>query len=138
MSINSLQVNKIGGKKNLREALGFKQIDHLATTRFSRRSILVVSAAGDTTGDLVEIINAYGANDMNRVIETVRKIKSFHFGLLLSLSFPQKHKVFDKINERFSYLEDCLYHHSITSLDMLYGQIVSLGEEFSSIIISHY
>lgn len=127
-----MKVFKFGGA-SLKHAAGIRNV--AATIRQSARNqlLVVVSAMGKTTNQLEKIhLLASQGQDFHSDLATCR---DYHLGQARDL-FPAGHAVFAAIDEVFEDLKVALTVQA--EFDLVYDQVVSLGEILSSIIVSQY
>lgn len=107
----------------------------LETESSQERIFIVVSAIGKTTNLLENITrNYFQGNEFNKELE---QLKSNHFEIVQSL-FPTQHSCFNKLHNLFAELEWQLEETQTVNFDFHYDQIVSFGEQFSTLIVSEF
>ncbi len=124
-------VFKFGGA-SLSSAASIKNVASIIAL-FPERKLVVVSAIGKTT-DALEKIVALGqaSKDFKNELSFLRK---YHHTILDEL-FPKDHQVFSEVGSLLLTIEKLAAPNQ--EYDLVYDQIVSLGEVISSLIVSSY
>lgn len=126
-----MQVYKFGGAsvKNAAHIQNVVRIVQNANTPL----LVVVSAIGKTTDQLVKITDSYFHQEGDP-FELLSTLKQQHVDLLEEL-FPPAHPVYDEVANTFVEIEWILEEAPQDEYDYLYDQIVSIGELLSSKIV---
>ena len=104
--------------------------------RFPNENVIaIVSAMAKTTNGLEDVTNAYYKQEGNED-ELLNNLKSFHKEILNELFPDEDNKVYDVINNLFVEIEWQLKDDSNKEYAYIYDQIVSMGEMFSTRILS--
>ena len=99
--------------------------------------LVVVSAMGKTTNHLEKLVDAfYFKKDTLRFIYD--EVKQFHFDIIDELFIDKQNDIFNELHNSFIELEWAIEGEPTHSFDYEYDQIVSLGEIFSTKIVSAY
>jgi aspartate kinase len=130
-----MKVFKFGGA-SIKDAAGVKNVSEIIHTYGDKPLMVIISASGKTTNALEEVANAYYTKN-GQYAEHLATIKKHHYEMCDGL-FPAGHKVYDALENQFVELEWQLEEERMESYNYVYDQIVSCGELFSSIILSHY
>lgn len=128
-----MQVFKFGGAsvKNAEAVRNMAQILKLQNEKI----LIVVSAMDKITNALEKLFSAHLGS--LSITEDFEIIKNFHLKIIKDL-FDDKTEVLQHIEIEFERLENFLNNNKSKDFDFVYDQIVSFGEIFSTIIISHY
>lgn len=129
-----MNVYKFGGA-SVKDADSIKNVVNVLRTSGYNNAVIVVSAMGNTTNELEEIVNSYFVN--NNYSDCIEKIRKNHFEILSQL-FDYKENIFTIINKYFSDLYTFLKKNKSKNYNFIYDQIVSFGELISSQIVSNY
>lgn len=100
--------------------------------------IIVVSALGKTTNALEEILKLAFNKDFSRSENKIEDLKKYHFSILNELFVDKNHRIFKEIEDEFDKLNSVLHKMSYDSFDLMYDQVVSFGEIFSTKIVSAF
>jgi aspartate kinase len=96
-----------------------------------------VSAFDKTTNRLENLISDYYHNRQT-FNDSFNSIKSFHFSFINQLDFHNFHPVINSLWQHFNDLKNKFEEYAGYPYEVLYDQVVSFGEVFSSSIIHHY
>ncbi|MGO1595266.1 MAG: aspartate kinase [Sphingobacterium sp.] len=129
-----MQVFKFGGA-SVKNAENIKNVVRIVE-RQSSPLLVVISAIGKTTNQLVRITDSYFQQD-GQSFDLLSQLKQQHIDLLQEL-FPKGHPIFDDIVNTFVEIEWILEEEPQDEYDYLYDQIVSIGELLSTKIIAAY
>ena len=106
--------------------------------RYSKETVIVVSAMGKTTNALEAIIDHFFNKREKKLKEAYNALKDYHMEVLDGL-FPDKgHKAYVDIGEVFDELADRLAQEPTMNYDFDYDQVIGYGEILSTKIIAHY
>lgn len=130
-----MQVFKFGGA-SVKNANGVKNLAKIVASQNTEKLLIVISAMDKTTNALEKLTQLYFNQEDYQT--TYNEIKKFHFDILHELINDKKHESFDLLNNAFVELEWILEDKPHREYDFFYDQIVSLGEIFSTIIVSGY
>jgi aspartate kinase len=132
-----MKVFKFGGA-SVKDANAIKNVAAIVQ-RYSNENItIVISAMGKITNSLEDLVRAYVRNKGNKS-EIVETIKSYHFSIINDL-FNETNltNVVNKVNAIFTELENRLEKTPSANYDLVYDQIVCIGELISTTIVSEY
>jgi len=127
-----MKVFKFGGA-SLKTSKGIQNVASIIKSFQDTKVVIVVSAMGKTTDALEKIVSTTLAGK-DATIE-INSLKAYHHGITNEL-FPADHTVHASLNKTFETLIQNL--KLVGDADMVYDQVVSLGEILSSIIVQHY
>jgi aspartate kinase len=127
-----MKVFKFGGA-SLKNADGVKNVASIIQQHGPDRLLVVVSAMGKTTNAL-EKIHAIAAAGQNASSQ-ISMLYQYHQEIIQQL-FSPGHAVYKAVDTCFEELNTELAEQG--EFDMVYDQVVSLGEIISSIIVHHY
>ena len=127
-----MKVFKFGGA-SLKSADAIKNMAGIVSSHTNSPLLIVVSAMGKTTNALEKILQLaqQGENPVNE-IQTLQK---FHTEIIQSL-FKNPKPVIDQVIKTFEGVTERI--KPINNYDLVYDQIVSLGEIASSIIVEKF
>lgn len=132
-----MKVFKFGGA-SVRDAAGIKNVLQIVRLFPNENLIVVVSAMGKTTNALEDLTRAYakGKGDKLLILDKIRKAHHEEIKVL----FPTEnfHPVYQAVENVFATIEKRFEITPSANYDLVYDQIVSLGEVLSSIIVSHF
>jgi aspartate kinase len=127
-----MKVFKFGGA-SLKNADGVKNVASIIQQHGPDQLLVVVSAMGKTTNAL-EKIHAIAAAGQNASSQ-ISTLYEYHQEILQHL-FPAGHAAYKAVDTCFEELKIELAETG--EFDMIYDQVVSLGEIISSVIVDHY
>ena len=129
-------VFKFGGA-SVKSAEAVKNIVSILE-RYSKETVIVVSAMGKTTNALEAIIDHFFNKREKKLKEAYNTLRDYHMEVLDGL-FPDKgHKAYVDIGEIFDELADRLAQEPTMNYDFDYDQVIGYGEMLSTKIIAHY
>ena len=131
-----LKVFKFGGA-SVKNAEAVKNAAAIVKRYQSDKLIVVVSAMDKTTNKLELLAEAY-FNRKDTLQEIYDDLKKFHFDILNSLFTDKSNKVFAELENDFVELMWAIEDDPRSTFSHHYDQIVSMGEIFSSRIVSAY
>ena len=129
-----MKVYKFGGA-SVKDAEGLKNIAKILREDSSDGLMLVVSAMGKTTNSLEHVLKLQC--EMQDWAIQLNELKQFHKNICSEL-FSLNHKVFSDLENSFNELKKLVQKADFENYDYYYDQIVSLGEIFSTSIVSQY
>lgn len=130
------RVFKFGGAL-LSNAKGIKQLASILEHYKYDNLAIVVSAIGKTTNALEDLVRYNLKKDYTGVEKTFIQIRRSHFELAESVFGNAKHRIYDKLNDLFHGLLNEL-KKEFDDRFFAYDQIVSYGEQLSSLIVHTY
>lgn len=130
-----MQVFKFGGA-SVMDSPAVRNVADILKNYLDIPLLVVVSAMGKTTNALEDLVHSYFRQDGN-TLQYFETIKSYHWNIAQEL-FPEKHPVYELLNDLFVEIEWVLETEPQDSFDYVYDQIVSIGEMLSSRIVSAY
>ncbi len=131
-----MQVFKFGGA-SVKDAAAVENVGVIIKKFLEKPTVVVISAMAKTTNKLEELVNAffYKNGDLTTILN---ELKSFHF-LILEELIPDKNKtIYTDLENAFVELQWAVEEEPSYSYNYHYDQIVSMGELFSTKIISAY
>ncbi len=127
-----MKVFKFGGA-SVKDAAGVRNVAKVLAHYPADDLLIVVSAMGKTTNALEEVVWAYGeGRDAKPLVEALRTL---HFGVLEEVA-PGDEGARIALESSFRDLQRTLAQRSSGRVDEDYDQIVSLGEVWSTLIVS--
>lgn len=130
-----MQVFKFGGA-SVKDAAGIRKVAEILKTHGKDCQVVVLSAMGKTTNALEQVVDAY-INQSEDTLSLFQKVKDEHLAVMNEL-FVEAHPVFDRVENLFVELEWALEDPHVENYAYTYDQIVSMGELFSTEILSAY
>lgn len=132
-----MKVFKFGGA-SVKDASGIKNVAEIIKMyEDDKKTLVIVSATGKTTNALEKVVDAY-YNNTDELQEEINSIKENHFGICRDLFEDGNHEVFKHLEQSFTSLTRFVGKDVPDNFNYVYDQIVSYGEQLSSIILSHY
>lgn len=128
-----MKVFKFGGA-SIKDSNGVRNVAIILQSYQQENLIVVISAMGKSTNALERVLNLYHAHQDYTSEFTV--LKEYHNAILIEL-FVKDHPIWNTIDRIWHEAEEQL-HLKHKDPDLLYDQVVSLGEIVSTHIISHY
>jgi aspartate kinase len=123
---------KFGGA-SIKDSTSFLRILDILKNHWKSGLVVVVSAAGDTTDHLEEIIHL--ANDNKPYSKQLRQLEEFHLDLCKSL-FPTDHGIFQRVSNEFAKLQRTLENERKEEGNAyFYDQVIGYGELISTRIL---
>ncbi len=129
-----MKVYKFGGA-SVKDAAGIKNLTTIVAGE-KENLVIVVSAFGKTTNALEKVLKLWIEGD-NSYKEHLENIYSYHSGIAEEL-FHGQNPASRKLNDSFGETRKYLKSEKSSLYDFDYDQVVSLGEIWSTIIISEY
>ena len=131
-----MRVFKFGGA-SVKDADAVRNLSEILKGSEDDRLVVVISAMGQTTNSLEEVVSSYYEKDGNarKLLNDVRK---FHLDIMSALFSDKKAPVFNEVNNLFVEAEWVLDEEPSKGYAFAYDQIVSTGELDSTRIISEY
>jgi aspartate kinase len=127
-----MKVFKFGGA-SLKTATGIQNVSSIIQSQNGNKLLVIVSAMGKTTDMLERVLNLCASGQ--EFEQTLTSLKNYHNEVIDEL-FTDGSSVVKEINTVFADLEDQL--KKVADYDLVYDQVVSLGEVLSSVIVHHY
>jgi aspartate kinase len=131
-----MEVYKFGGA-SVKDAHSVKNaasiLSHASETS---NYLVVISAMGKTTNHLEQVVDAY-LSSSSSLPSLLKDLEENHHSICKDL-FPEKHPVFEKLNNLFAELQWNLEEQPEQDRDYVYDQVVSYGELFSTLIFCEY
>ncbi len=128
-------VFKFGGA-SVKDATAVKNVAEIVDAFSGKEIVMVVSAMGKVTNALEDVLTAY-YNDLPDKEETLTSITLFHTHLADEL-LGKKHPVTEVIRNKFMTIPGLISKYRSEHFDMVYDQVVSLGEWASTKIVAAY
>lgn len=128
-------VYKFGGA-SVKNAEAVKNVASIINNREDSPMVVVISAMGKTTNALESLLDSF-FNKKNDVTVKLDQIKKFHFEIAEEL-FKKNHPVFQELHNVFVELEWQLEDDPIGTYDFEYDQMVGIGEQLSTKLVSAY
>jgi len=131
-----MRVFKFGGA-SVKDAEAVKNLATVLKTNNTSELLIVLSAMGKTTNALEQLAEAY-FHKSNTKYTLYKQIKDFHTQIIAGLLHAASENAYNDIENLFIELECLLEDEPENNFDLVYDQIVSYGEIFSSRIVSTY
>lgn len=123
---------KFGGA-SIKDSTAFLRIVDILKDRWKNGLVIVVSAAGNTTDHLEEIIQL--ASDNHPYSEQLSRLEEYHLAICTPL-FPPAHSIFQQISNEFGKLKRTLKsERTEESKAYYYDQVIGYGELISTRIL---
>src|SRR5690606_13941769 len=125
------------GGASVKDAKSIINVGKIVGQYYGQSLVLVISAMGKTTNKLEEVCQAhfYQKEDLPSLTEN---LKQDHLAICSELFDDENHEVFKSIETIFSYLNRYFEQKPNAQYDLVYDQIVPVGELLSSKILSAY
>ncbi|WP_154859107.1 aspartate kinase [Cyclobacterium xiamenense] len=128
-------VFKFGGA-SIKDAASIKNVAQLVKKRWTNSLVLVVSAAGNTTDRLEEVIEL--SLKEKRYDKELLELLTYHEDLCRSLFSPE-HPIFTRVDNHFAQLRRLLETDMLKAEEgFFYDQIIGYGELISTRILQEY
>ena len=127
---------KFGGA-SIKTAKAILNLKEIVTLHKEGLTLVVVSAIDKTTNKLEEIWKSYQNNDVDSAIYKTNKCIDFHYKII-NLLLLNKNKDFVSQFDSLSNELKFFISGNKKDNDLSYSKIVSYGELWSTVIISHY
>jgi aspartate kinase len=129
-----MKVFKFGGA-SVKDAAGVKNTAKILGMFPNDEIVIVVSAMGKTTNALEKLVKPSSEREER---ETLSEIQKYHFNIAEELFSDKSAPIFSALENLFDELEKKVFGTTIENADERYDQIVSMGEVFSTHIVSEY
>lgn len=128
-----IKVFKFGGA-SVKDATAIKNVANILSKYKKERLVIVISAMGKTTNALEKVVQAYFEKRAT-ALEILEEIKNEHLKIAMELFGDSKE--FEKtVSKLVAPVKKLLKEEEVKEFDFIYDQIVSLGELFSTKMIS--
>lgn len=127
------KIFKFGGAL-LKDAEGIQRTTSIIRNHQDENLVVVVSAIGKTTNALEKLVERKLSGDQPNLEKTFVQIRQNHFELAESVFGNARHRIYDKLNELFTALNDVL-KQDFSDRYFAYDQVVRFGELLSSNVI---
>jgi len=139
-----MKVFKFGGA-SIKDAEAVKNVGKIITGYPDQKILIVISAVGKSTNKLEEITQLY-IDSNSELASKIATLKKEHINIVESLSNDHKTDetkiVFEQlkvdIEKIFGYLEKLFSNEANQDYDIIYDQVVPVGELLSTKIVSAY
>ena len=132
-----MKVFKFGGA-SVKNSEAVKNVAKILALFEKQKLIVVVSAMGKTTNKLEDLLEALKNNDKKSYFHLMSDLKDFHYEILGELFTERHFTLYNAIDSIFEKLEQKFEDGFSDNYRFEYDQIVSLGELFSSHILSAF
>ena len=132
-----MKVFKFGGA-SVKDSQAVKNVAKILALFEKQKLIVVVSAMGKTTNKLEDLLEALKNNDKKSYFHLISDLKDFHYEILGELFTERHFTLYSAIDLIFKKLEQKFEDGFSDNYKFEYDQIVSLGELFSSHILSAF
>lgn len=130
------KIFKFGGA-SVKDAKSIVNVGSIAANYKNQSLVLVISAMGKTTNKLEEVCQSYFFQRED-FINLTENLKQYHLTICKELFEDENHEVFKSIETIFSYLNRYFEQQPNANFDLVYDQVVPVGELLSSKILSAY
>ena len=132
-----MNVFKFGGA-SVKDANAVRNVSHILSLFPKDQLIVVVSAMGNTTNAMEEIVDSLWNRNEKRYMELIEDRYQFH-QLIVAELFPEKHYfIYQQMEELFESLKKRFHLPISDNYNFEYDQIVSLGEVLSTMIVEAF
>jgi|TARA_B110000046_G_scaffold44225_3_gene49241 aspartate kinase len=139
-----MKVFKFGGA-SIKDAEAVKNVGEIITGYPDQKILIVISAVGKSTNKLEEITQLY-IDSNSELASKIATLKKEHINIVESLSNDHKTDetkiIFEQlkvdIEKIFGYLEKLFSNEANQDYDIIYDQVVPVGELLSTKIVSAY
>jgi len=130
-----MQIFKFGGA-SVKDANSIRNVGEIISKYNEGKLLIVISAMGKTTNYLERIWTAYHqqSNDLADLLGVLKQQND----AVISDLFVDPNSINEKLNKVYSELKSILAQKPVVNIDFLYDQIVSVGEIFSTLLVSEY
>lgn len=132
-----MYVFKFGGA-SVKNAQAVRNVANIIRMHNGSHLMIVVSAMGKMTNALEELTECYYKSDKKSIRIAYESIKDYHISIARELFNNSNSKFLNSLNERFRKFELIFDEPPGKNFNFEYDRIVSIGEELSAMIISHY
>ena len=129
-----MKVFKFGGA-SVKDATGIRNLEKIVSKE-TDDLVVVVSAFGKTTNALENVLKAW-LSEGNEYFSLLDEIYKSHIFVVKEL-FDRETSAKEKIEISFARLREYLFTAKKSEYDFDYDQVVSFGEEWSTIIVAEY
>jgi len=133
----NVKVFKFGGA-SVNSAAGVRNVASILDLYPGRSVMIVVSAMGKTTNALEVLLRHYMVHDAVSMVDQFHAIKDYHLEITYALFEDRDHPVYAELDSLFERLREYLKSAPAGSYDEEYDQVVSFGELFSTLIVTHF
>ena len=132
-----MRIYKFGGA-SLKNAQGIKNVGKIILADKDIKKGVIVSAIGNTTNQLEEIVEALKTNNQVTFRYLVDLLYRSHIQIASDLLTVRLNVTLDFLEQQFVYLNEKIHKPFSENEEYEYDQIVSLGEVISSKIVEAY
>jgi len=100
--------------------------------------VVVVSAMGQTTNSLEKLTALFMEGKTDEMLGLYGQIRTFHFDIAAALFPGGQHRIYHILEQSFYHLLYYINEQPGQNYNYEYDRIVSAGEIFSTLIVSHY
>jgi aspartate kinase len=100
--------------------------------------VIIISAMGKTTNALEKVVDAFYTTNQSQALELFTTVKQQHLTTAKYLLVTHYNACAEVLQNFFTEVEWLLHDKPVREYDYYYDQIVSLGELFSTTIVSFY
>jgi aspartate kinase len=134
--MKKISIHKFGGA-SVKDSAGVRNVLSVLNHFKNENICVVISAMGKTTNALEQVVNSFFARD-GQSIQLLQNVYDYHIEIINQL-FPQGNvSLIDDIETIFAELHWAIEEEQIKTYDYEYDQIVSMGEQLSTCIVSAY
>lgn len=132
-----MNIFKFGGA-SVNSVERIKNIASILQQYPNQNLVIIISAMGKTTNALEKVVDAFYANNQAQALELFEVVKQQHINTTKYLLVTQYNPCIAALQDFFTEAEWLLHDKPVREYDYYYDQIVSLGELFSTTIVSYF
>lgn len=132
-----MKIYKFGGA-SLKNAQGIRNVAKIILADKAIKKGVIVSAIGNTTNQLEEIVDALKTNNQVSFRYLVDILYRTHIQIATDLLTVRLNSTLDFLEQQFVFLNEKIHHAFSENEEYEYDQIVSIGEIISSKIVESY
>jgi len=130
-----MKVYKFGGA-SVKDAEAVKNVGKILKEFGTNPLVVVISAMGKTTNALEQVVNAWWKKE--NYTEKIEPVRAYHDSIMAGLFEDHNNAIWNEIANLFVALELYLARCTEFDYDLVYDEVVSFGELFSTKIVSAY
>lgn len=132
-----MNIFKFGGA-SVNSVERIKNIASILQLYPNQNLVIIISAMGKTTNALEKVVDAFYANNQEQALELFNTVKQQHITTTKYLLITHYNACEAALQDFFTEAEWLLHDKPVREYDYYYDQIVSLGELFSTTIVSYF
>ncbi len=132
-----MKVFKFGGA-SVNRVERVKNVGHIMQSYTNEKIMVIVSAMGKTTNALEKVVDAFYAGKKEEALQLFEQVKKQHLTIAKYLLVTHYLPCEKQLKDFFTEAEWLLHDKPVRDYDYYYDQVVSVGELFSTAIVSAY